>query len=93
MDPIQDEWRNIYINMYTLSGVRWMIAGEKLLCSTGNPVWHSVMTWREGMRGREGETICIIMADLPCVWHKSIQKLKKKQKNMYSIQEAKSSSC
>ena len=31
------------INVYTLSGVRW-IAGAKLLCSTGNPVWCSVMT-------------------------------------------------
>ena len=35
--------------VYTLSGVRW-IAGVKLLCSTGNPVWCSVMTWRGGMR-------------------------------------------
>ena len=31
------------ISMYTLSGVRRM-AGEKLQCSTGTPVWHSVMT-------------------------------------------------
>ena len=40
------------VNVYTLSGIRW-IAGAKLLCSTGNPVWCSVMTWRGGKRGRE----------------------------------------
>ena len=57
-----------------------MIAGEKLLRSTRNPVWYSVMTWREGMGGREGGNICIIMADLPCVWQKSIQKLKRNKK-------------
>ena len=39
--------------VYTLSGVGW-IAGKKLLCSTGSPVWHSVMTWRDGMVGGEG---------------------------------------
>ena len=33
----------ISINIYILSGVRW-IAGEKLLCSTGSPVWPSEMT-------------------------------------------------
>ena len=27
-------------NIYTLSEMRW-IAGEKLLCSTGSPVWPS----------------------------------------------------
>ena len=58
-------------SMYTPSGVRWM-AAEKLQYSTGSPVWHSVMTWREGMGGRRGGNICIIKADLPCVWHKSI---------------------
>ena len=31
------------ISLYTLSCVRWM-AGEKLLCSTGCPVWCSGMT-------------------------------------------------
>ena len=36
---------------YLLS-VRW-IAGEKLLCSPGSPVWCSVMT--QGEEGREGE--------------------------------------
>ena len=40
------------INMYTLSGVRW-IAAEKLLCSTGSPVWCSMMTWRDAMEGGE----------------------------------------
>ena len=39
--------------VYTHSGVGW-IAGKKLLCSTGSPVWHSVMTWRDGMVGGEG---------------------------------------
>ena len=34
------------------SDVRW-IPGEKVLCSTGNPVWHSVMILRDGM-GRGG---------------------------------------
>ena len=37
---------SIYI--YTLSSVRW-IAGENLQCSTGSPVWCSVMIWRDGM--------------------------------------------
>ena len=41
------------INIYTQLGVRW-IAGEKLLCSTGNPVWSSVMTWKDGMEGGMG---------------------------------------
>ena len=40
------------ISIYVLSGIRW-IAGEELLCSTGSPVWCSVMTWRDGMRGEE----------------------------------------
>ena len=48
----------ISINIYTLSGIRW-IAGEKLLCSTRSPVWPSVMTWKgkwweERELGREG---------------------------------------
>ena len=38
------------ININTLSGVRWL-AGEKLLCSRGSPVWCSVMTWSAGMAG------------------------------------------
>ena len=36
------------INIYTLSCARW-IAGEKLLCSTGDPVWCLAVTWRDGM--------------------------------------------
>ena len=40
------------INICTLSGVRWM-ACEKLLCSTGSPVWCSMMTWRDVMEGGE----------------------------------------
>ena len=40
------------INIYTLSGVK-RIAGEKLLCSTESPVWHSLMTWRDGIGGWE----------------------------------------
>ena len=43
------------IDTYTLSGVRW-IAGEKLHCSTGNPGWCSVMTWRGAVeKGREAQ--------------------------------------
>ena len=38
------------ISMYTLSGV-WRTAGEKMLCSKGNPVWHSLMTWRDWIGG------------------------------------------
>ena len=34
--------RESSINLGTLSGVRWK-AGEKLLCSVGNPVGFSVM--------------------------------------------------
>ena len=45
--------RESSISLGTLSGVRW-IAGEKLLCSTGNLVWFSVMIWRDGMgEGKE----------------------------------------
>ena len=40
------------INIYTLSGVR-RVAGEKLLCSSGSPAWHSLMTWRDGIGGWE----------------------------------------
>ena len=43
------------INKETLSGLRW-IAGEKLLCSTGSPAWHSMMTWKDRMQGREGDS-------------------------------------
>ena len=42
-------------NIYKLLGVRWK-AGEKSLCSTGSPVWCSVITWRDGIReAREEE--------------------------------------
>ena len=41
------------IHKDTLSGLRW-IAGEKLLCSTGGPAWHFMMTWKDRMQGREG---------------------------------------
>ena len=45
--------REISINKCTLSGVS-RISGEKLLCSTGSPVWGSVITQRDGWRqGRE----------------------------------------
>ena len=54
-------------NIRTLSGVRW-IAGEKLLGSTGSPLWCSVMTWKAGLGGGEGGEgagdVCIIMADM-----------------------------
>ena len=56
-------------NIRTLSGVRW-IAGEKLLGSTGSPLWYSVMTWKAGLGGGEGGEgagdVCIIMVDPPC---------------------------
>ena len=41
------------INIYSLSGIRWK-AEEKMLCSTGSPVWCSLITWRDGMEGGEG---------------------------------------
>ena len=57
------------INIYTLSSIGWT-AGEKLLCSTGSPVWPSWwpegMGWREERESREGGDVCIIMADLHC---------------------------
>ena len=40
---------SIYI--YSVMCLRW-IGGEKLLYSTGSPVWCSVMTWRDA--GWEG---------------------------------------
>ena len=41
------------------------------MCSTGSPVWLSVMTWKDGMgkegrEAREGEDVYIVMADLCC---------------------------
>ena len=57
------------VNIHILSGVRW-IAGEKLLGSTGSPLWCSVMTWKAGLGGGEGGEgagdVCIIMADMHC---------------------------
>ena len=51
---------------YTLSQVGWR-AGEKLLCSTGSPVWCPVRTYRDAMgEGREAQEkgdICIIIYD------------------------------
>ena len=52
------------INIYTLSGIRW-ITGEKLLFSTGSPVLCSVVTWGDGMGDAwEEHDVRIIMADL-----------------------------
>ena len=42
------------INTRTLVGER-RIAGEKLPSSTGSPVWHSPMTWRD-LHGCMAET-------------------------------------
>ena len=36
------------IDIYSLSCVKQR-AGEKLLCNTGSPAWHSVMTYNGGM--------------------------------------------
>ena len=56
------------------------MAGEKLLSSTGGPVWCSVMTQRGGMgeetEDQEGGDICVIMADLYCLWQKPTQHCK-----------------
>ena len=57
-------------NRRKLLGERWT-AGEKLLCTTGNPGLCSVMTWRDGMgvggrEAREGGGLRIIMAVLHC---------------------------
>ena len=47
------EWEELTVlTVYTLSDAGG-IAGEKFLCSTGNPFWCSLMTEREG-EGREG---------------------------------------
>ena len=35
--------RESSVDIYTLPGVK-QIAGKKLLCNTGSPAWHSVMT-------------------------------------------------
>ena len=46
------------VNICTLSGIRW-IAGGKLLCITGSPVWHSVLTWRDRMGGGD---VCLTIS-------------------------------
>ena len=46
------------------------IAGEKLLHNPGSQTWHSVMTWKGGMRGRD---TYITMADRIVVRQKPIQ--------------------
>ena len=43
------------VNICTLSGIRRIACG-KLLCITGSPVWHSVLTWRDRMGGGD---ICL----------------------------------
>ena len=46
---------SIYLYIYTLSDVSWKAGKlEMLLCSIGSPIWFSVMTWRDGMWGKEG---------------------------------------
>ena len=41
------------INIYTLPGIKQR-AGEKLLCNTGSPAWHFVMTYRGRIGRGEG---------------------------------------
>ena len=57
------------INTCALLGVRWT-AGEKLPCSTGSPVWCSVMGWRDrmgaGEGAKEGREVWVITPDLHC---------------------------
>ena len=55
----------ISINIYTLLCVKQTVI-EKLLNSTGSPVWHSVMGWGEGKEAQEGGDVCIIMAHSHC---------------------------
>ena len=52
-------WK-IRIDVYTLPCVK-EIASGKLLCSTGNSVWWSVMRGREGFK-REGISISIYLS-------------------------------
>ena len=56
-------------DIYILSRV-WWVAGKKLLCRAGSPVWRSVwprgMGWGEGREAREREDVYIIMAGLCC---------------------------
>ena len=65
--------RESSINVYTLSGLKW-IAGEKLLCTTMNPIWCSVMTSRVGKgerrEGKEGVDVCTLRLIFIAVWQK-----------------------
>ena len=59
------------INIYTLPVLCVkQSTDEKLLYYTGSSAWHSVMTWKGGIRvleeAQEGGDICIIMADSCC---------------------------
>ena len=44
------------------------VAGEKSLCSTGSPVWCSVVAWwdRMGEERQDREGVCIIMVEFLC---------------------------
>ena len=37
-----------------------------MLCSTGNPVWHSAMTWRAGMGEAQGGGVIGILTAGSC---------------------------
>ena len=59
VDTVREEqgrmnWEN-NIDIYTPPCVQ-QIADKKLLSNTGSPAWCSVMTWRGGMWGREGDS-------------------------------------
>ena len=59
VDTVREEqgrmdWEN-NIDIYTPPCVQ-QIADKKLLCNTGSPAWCSVMTWRGGIGGREGDS-------------------------------------
>lgn len=41
-------WDEGKVASYIHSQAQRRIAGENLTCSTGSPVWHSLMTWRMG---------------------------------------------
>ena len=59
VDTVREEqgrmnWEN-NIDIYTPPCAQ-QIADKKLLSNTGSPAWCSVMTWRGGMVGREGDS-------------------------------------
>ena len=75
MDTVREGESRINIkrsdNIYVLSCVTW-IAGEKLLCDTGSPIWCSVMGWGgmgwgKGTVALEGKDVYVITADLNCM--------------------------